>query len=746
MHNIDFFRDEIRNGFYIPTAIKQSWAAGLDVLSEIDRICEKYDITYYADWGSFLGAVRHGGFIPWDDDLDICMRRDDYERFREVADKELPDHFTIHDYKSKEDHWLFLARVVNNKVMCFEEKYLKEHNNYPWLTGVDIFLKDYLYKNPKTEKKRDEEIMNILALADGITEGKISRVSAGKHIRDIEEGYGVRIPFDNDRETSIALYELAERIMSQVSKEDTDTLGQIFPWILKGQEGEPTLHYEKTVRLPFEDTTIPVPAWYNTVLKRRYGEYHKIYKKWDAHDYPAFEGQVADMERLLGEKMPSFKYDEGMQKRPDVDKSSSFRTLVKEALEEIHSLISAKDNDSLQERLSAAQQLAVDMGNLTEEVRGEDDPHTIPVIKALQDLCDCIYNDHNSEELKSVPEALDKVSSVIEEHILSRKEVLFLPIGFKEWETMSDLVGLYGDEDTDVSILPLPLLRKDYYGNILMSDEEIKGASHMEKYPTHLKLSDWMTYSVKLHAPDVIYIQDVYDNWNPVLTIPPDFYAVNLRNYTEELIYVPIGKTGEFSKDDEKDIYNLKHYVTAPGVVYADKVIVQSDNIKERYIEALTKFAGKKTKGIWEGKITTRSLILPGRHEEPLKESDGKKRLLFCIGANELSEHRETLVPAVKERLEIIKESLDRLDVTIAPYPFDRKQWEKVDKDLSGELFKMVDGAVSDGFSLLEIIPLESEDTVTGFDAFYGDMCPLVITFIEQGKPVMLCNYDIDVL
>ena len=108
MHDIDFFRDEIRNGFYIPTAIKQSWAAGLDVLSEIDKICEKHSITYYADWGSYLGVVRHGGFVPWDDDLDICMRRDDYQKFREVADTELPGHFTIHDYKSKEDHWLFL--------------------------------------------------------------------------------------------------------------------------------------------------------------------------------------------------------------------------------------------------------------------------------------------------------------------------------------------------------------------------------------------------------------------------------------------------------------------------------------------------------------------------------------------------------------------------------------------------------------------------------------------------------------
>ena len=52
-----------------------------------------------------------GGFVPWDDDLDICMLREDYIRFREVADAELPGEYVIHDYGRQEDHWLMLARV-----------------------------------------------------------------------------------------------------------------------------------------------------------------------------------------------------------------------------------------------------------------------------------------------------------------------------------------------------------------------------------------------------------------------------------------------------------------------------------------------------------------------------------------------------------------------------------------------------------------------------------------------------------
>ena len=74
----EFFYDEIRDGFYIPGLIKRAWGAQLSVLSEIDRICQKNDITYHVYAGTLLGAVRDGQCIPWDDDLDICMLRDDF--------------------------------------------------------------------------------------------------------------------------------------------------------------------------------------------------------------------------------------------------------------------------------------------------------------------------------------------------------------------------------------------------------------------------------------------------------------------------------------------------------------------------------------------------------------------------------------------------------------------------------------------------------------------------------------------
>lgn len=87
--NDDFLKEENRDGYIVSPLMKKVWSVELDLLSELDRVCKKYDIKYYAAFGTLLGAVRNKGFIPWDDDIDVCMLRDDYARLKEVAKDEL---------------------------------------------------------------------------------------------------------------------------------------------------------------------------------------------------------------------------------------------------------------------------------------------------------------------------------------------------------------------------------------------------------------------------------------------------------------------------------------------------------------------------------------------------------------------------------------------------------------------------------------------------------------------------------
>ena len=90
----DLNADEIRDGYFVTSRRKRLWNVQIKLILEFDRICRKHDIKWFAYAGTLLGAARHNGFIPWDDDVDLCMLRPDYEKFKQAAATELnPNYF-----------------------------------------------------------------------------------------------------------------------------------------------------------------------------------------------------------------------------------------------------------------------------------------------------------------------------------------------------------------------------------------------------------------------------------------------------------------------------------------------------------------------------------------------------------------------------------------------------------------------------------------------------------------------------
>ena len=84
------------------------------IAEDIKRICEKYHIKYFLDAGSMLGAVRHKGFIPWDDDIDIGMPKEDYNKFLEVAPAELGEKYFVDNYNTNRDNPLVFTKIRLN--------------------------------------------------------------------------------------------------------------------------------------------------------------------------------------------------------------------------------------------------------------------------------------------------------------------------------------------------------------------------------------------------------------------------------------------------------------------------------------------------------------------------------------------------------------------------------------------------------------------------------------------------------
>ena len=90
-----FLQSEYRDGYFVDETMKKVWAVELELLEQFQCICRKYGLKYFAIGGTLLGAVRHKGFIPWDDDIDVGMLREDYDRFLEVCEAELSEPYRL---------------------------------------------------------------------------------------------------------------------------------------------------------------------------------------------------------------------------------------------------------------------------------------------------------------------------------------------------------------------------------------------------------------------------------------------------------------------------------------------------------------------------------------------------------------------------------------------------------------------------------------------------------------------------
>ncbi len=117
--------------------LKKLHEVGLEVLKEVDRVCKKYDIPYFLCGGTLIGVMRHKGFIPWDDDIDVGMLRKDYERFEECYIKEHSKDYYLHSYNTDSDYWVPFMKLRKNNT-TINEKMIEKLDTHKGIY-VDIF-------------------------------------------------------------------------------------------------------------------------------------------------------------------------------------------------------------------------------------------------------------------------------------------------------------------------------------------------------------------------------------------------------------------------------------------------------------------------------------------------------------------------------------------------------------------------------------------------------------------------------
>ena len=302
----DYFQEERKCNFTVSKTMKHAWAAQLEVLQNMIAVCEKHNIHYYAFWGTLLGAVRHEGYIPWDDDIDIAMKREDYIKFQQVA-KELPAEYCFINVHTEEEWPHFCARVTNARTVSTSEKRLLQFHGCPFVVGVDIFPLDYI---PRDENAAELQktllgiIRDILPLAKLLKENgsagvDISEAGRQESRETLEAGIAAletccKISIDRGKPVDNQLLRLYDKICMMYGEEDGEILTS-YPEYIKGGGFFLQKEWFGVKQMLFENMHIMVPAGYDHIMTELYGDYMEPVQSGSDHEYPFYREQLQSL-------------------------------------------------------------------------------------------------------------------------------------------------------------------------------------------------------------------------------------------------------------------------------------------------------------------------------------------------------------------------------------------------------------------------------------------------------------------
>lgn len=662
-----FFEAEVRDGFYVTSEMKQVRAAQLEVLNDVDKACRENGIQYFAEWGTLLGAVRHHGFIPWDDDMDICMKRPDYNRFLEIAEKIMPSNYKIYNLKSHNNDGNMVSRIINTDQISYDAEKLKKYHGVPYVIGLDIFPLDYISDNKEDDELQSNVIVMISSIMNVIKSIQDNNVQLDEEnltqinmqLSQVENICGVTINREDDIVQQLNI--LIDRMCGIYRENEAEYITIMLLWVGGKNYRFPKKYYDKAIRIPFENTTIPVPYAYDSILKKKYGDYMKLVHTWDSHDYPFFESQKKIIENA-----------------------------------------------------------GVDINKYTDD-----------------------YRNYNQFKNKIEEIRIDKEKKDYKD----KKMVVFMPFKAKYWNMMAGLWKEY-ERSGEYTLIAIPA--PYYYKNI---DGTVEKFNDDKQYPEYVKIVSPENFDFDNEYVEKIIIQNPYDSYNATTTVHPQFYAKKLAMCTKELIYIPYFETEEINPSDMRAYVSMDSYVTMPGVVYSDKVIVQSEGIKALYVKKLSEYFGEETRDIWNTKIIgngkhyiemensdSKYDDIPEKWKGYIKKSDGsyKKVILYFICTNDVLENGHRVFDKIKRSMDTFLEYED----SVVPLMMFESNIDEILQMDNPELLEDYN-EIKMNFTQYIVNENELDKAMNLCDAFYGDAGSEAQLCRNSGKPVMIQNVEI---
>ena len=270
----DFYKAEERCGFTVTEEMKSLWAVELDLFEKLKSVCEKYNITYHASGGTLLGAIRHKGYIPWDDDIDITMLRADYDKLLAVADKEFSEPYFFQTAYNDIGYSNGHAQLRNSNTTAILKS---SGGKYKYNQGIfiDIFPVDNIPDDEAlfAAQKRKIGFLNKLLAMTVRYPGSPNKNIVKTILHCITTPL---IPYRK-------VYKKLEQVCSQYNNQETKRVGLLSFVYNEERFYFPKHVFDKTLNVPFEMTEIAIPEGYDEILKIQYNNYMEMRKENSYH-------------------------------------------------------------------------------------------------------------------------------------------------------------------------------------------------------------------------------------------------------------------------------------------------------------------------------------------------------------------------------------------------------------------------------------------------------------------------------
>ena len=504
--------------------------------------------------------------------------------------------------------------LVRSATLCFHPKLFSKYQEFPYHAFVDIFPLDELAEDPEEERQRDNKVHLLFQMMKKVEGREGEPEKWEEELKQIEKLFSVQL----NRSQSILtqLSGVMDRVYQEFNGRGGNTL-TFMPLYMMRKDRYPREVFEKREWVPFCNTSLPIPSGYDRLLQCTYGDYHKKVKAGGEHDYPYFKEKEQELAEMLGrERFFSYAFKQEDLERPKVQSFRDLTFLTADyLLEKSKSLVEQVRTGNASSALSELpllQETAISLGTAIEQKKRKGKES----VSILERYCEALYEAYLSlqeglsgdasgelvaEQLATEQVAVEQIAAdqLIKagnclkdlKEVLERdckRQVVFLLHSAKHFASLRPLIdALREREDTEVKLMPIPYF--DCLGDGSLSEMHYEGENFPKEYP----ITDYRSYNFAAELPDCIVINSSYDAFNPVWSVDPFFYSEKLKQFTNNLVYIPWFVTDEIdpqAEEDGKAFYNMRYYVTVPGVFHADYTLVQSEGMRKAYLEKISRF------------------------------------------------------------------------------------------------------------------------------------------------------------